>query len=85
MSYSLKIFLATLGTTLQGVTLVMCLPLLKIIAATVNCTVTTLAAKIGRKIKMIADTFTEDNHYLSTSTNFISAPPATINNKINGN
>ena len=44
-----------------------------------------LAAKIGRNIIILADTFANDDYYLSAATNFPNMSPTTINDVLNGN
>ena len=55
------------------------------ITAAGNYLAIALVAKIGRNIKILADNFTDDDHYLSTSANVTIMPPATNNYVINGN
>ena len=55
------------------------------ITAIGNYLATTLTSKIEMSIKMFADTFADEDHYLSASVNFPSIPLATINDILNGN
>ena len=48
-------------------------------------TATALASKIGRSVKMLADAFADDDHYLNAAANFPNMPPATINDALNSN
>ena len=50
-----------------------------------NYSDTTLVSKIGRNIKILADTFANDCYYLSESENFPRMPPETINDTLYGN
>ena len=52
------------------------------IAVSGNYPATTLAVKIGRRIRIFADTFADDNHYLSVALNFPSMLLVTINNTL---
>ena len=50
-----------------------------------NYSATMLVVNIGMKPKIFDDNFSDDDHYLSASENFLSMPPATINNTLNVN
>ena len=55
------------------------------IAAVGNYSATALASKISRNIKINADTFTDDEHYLKVATNFRNTLTATINDTLKVN
>ena len=50
----------------------------------VNYSDATLVSNTCRNIKIFADDFTDDDHYLSTATNFPNIPLTIINEVLNG-
>ena len=48
-----------------------------------NYAATVLASNIGRKIKMIANTFADEKNYLSAAKKFLSIPLSTMNDALN--
>ena len=84
-SCSLKRILAVSGDTPQREKLATNPPLLSMIATEGNWLATTITSKIGRNVKILAKTFTNDDYYLSAATNFPNMPPATMNDELNRN
>ena len=55
------------------------------LAETCNFSVNALSARICRDIKMLADIFANDYHYISAAVNFPTILTATINDALNCN
>ena len=50
-----------------------------------NNTSSALTTKIGRNMKMLANDFANDDHYINLAANFPTIEPETIINMLNGN
>ena len=84
-SWSIKTFLASVVSELHQENATVETPLLSMTATASQCSATALVAKLCRIINIFANTFDDDNHFLSAAVNFTNLLPGTINDVLNWN
>ena len=83
--YSLKIFLATVGTLPKYEKVVLHPPLFAMIAAAGSYLLTVFTEILDRNFKFFVHLFVQDDHFISAAANMMHMPSETINDTLNYN